>query len=553
MKKTKRFLALGLTVAMTAGLLAGCGGSSETASSDSSTTTSSTTKTEGTTATTGGDTAAAGDAGISADSPYAGMGFDLSERKTVVMYALGDRPADMDAVLAELNNTYLIPWLNSELEMQFLNWSDYSTKYSLVLAGGETVDLMYTASWCYYNDEAAKGAFLELTPEWLAANMPISYPQQPAASWDQISIGGKIFAVPRSYAPFNGYNFFAARKDLMDKYGIESIGNWDEMKDYLLTVAADTKETGISASGMTSNRDEFITLWRYNNQVNALAAGHDFDYVTNNSEKAPMAADVFYWYTSDLYKEYCLEMAELAKAGVWSANAINDTNESRPSFENGTSASFVWNETIYDAGKALEDAGLGEYVAFDISPDVKRARGSYADDAVAIATNSKDPVRAALVLDCLKGFKEVNNMILGGIEGTHFSLNEAGERSLGDSAANYPWNSWAWGIQRGDQPKEAGIDPRKAEFSAACEANVFEPESAGFTFDKLPVETELNVINSIRDEYKASFWCGAYGDDTEAKFEEFKSKIEAAGLDKVMEEVRTQYIAFCEKKGYAYQ
>lgn len=44
-------------------------------------------------------------------------------------------------------------------------------------------------------------------------------------------------------------------------------------------------------------------------------------------------------------------------------------------FENGTSASFVWNETIYDAGKALEEAGLGTYAAYDITPDVSRARG----------------------------------------------------------------------------------------------------------------------------------------------------------------------------------
>ena len=107
-----------------------------------------------------GNTAASTD-GISADSPYADKGLDLSEPVTVIMYALGDRPEDMDKVLEELNSKYLNPWLNTTLEMQFLNWSDYTTKYSLVLAGSEPVDLMYTSSWCYYNDEAAKGAFRE--------------------------------------------------------------------------------------------------------------------------------------------------------------------------------------------------------------------------------------------------------------------------------------------------------------------------------------------------------------------------------------------------------
>lgn len=34
------------------------------------------------------------------------------------------------------------------------------------------------------------------------------------------------------------------------------------------------------------------------------------------------------------------------------------------------------------------------------------------------------------------------------------------------------------------------------------------------------------------------------GDNTEAKFNEFKSKLEAAGLDKVTEAMKTQYEAF---------
>ena len=44
------------------------------------------------------------DEGISEGSPYYGKGFDLAERKNVVLYVLGDEPADMDRVLDEANN-----------------------------------------------------------------------------------------------------------------------------------------------------------------------------------------------------------------------------------------------------------------------------------------------------------------------------------------------------------------------------------------------------------------------------------------------------------------
>ena len=45
-----------------------------------------------------GSSSSTGDEGIASDSPYVGKGYDLSEKKTVVMYVLGDTPEDMDEV-----------------------------------------------------------------------------------------------------------------------------------------------------------------------------------------------------------------------------------------------------------------------------------------------------------------------------------------------------------------------------------------------------------------------------------------------------------------------
>ena len=59
----------------------------------------------------------------------------------------------------------------------------------------------------------------------------------------------------------------------------------------------------------------------------------------------------------------------------------------------------------------------------------------------------------------------------------------------------------------------------------------------------------LAVISSIVQEYGASFNIGLFGDETEAKYQEFVGKLEEAGLSKVMEECRTQYETFCERKG----
>ena len=104
--------------------------------------------------------------------------------------------------------------------------------------------------------------------------------------------------------------------------------------------------------------------------------------------------------------------------------------------------------------------------------------------------------------------------------------------------------SWAWALNRADEPVMAGTDERKLAISESIDSRELFAQVAGFTFDSSVVATELSVVNSIVDEYEYSFSLGIYGDDTETKFEEFKAKLEAAGLDKVTEAMKTQYEAF---------
>ena len=66
-------------------------------------------------ATQSGSSSSTGDEKIASDSPYAGKGYDLSEKKTVVMYVLGDTPEDMDEVLEKANSEYFEPNLNTTL------------------------------------------------------------------------------------------------------------------------------------------------------------------------------------------------------------------------------------------------------------------------------------------------------------------------------------------------------------------------------------------------------------------------------------------------------
>ena len=117
----------------------------------------------------------------------------------------------------------------------------------------------------------------------------------------------------------------------------------------------------------------------------------------------------------------------------------------------------------------------------------------------------------------MKSDVDLNRTLLGGIQGEHWDLNEEGQRMVLDAAENYSWNSWAWALNRADEPVMAGTDERELAISDSINSRELFAEVAGFTFDSSSIATELSVVNSIVDEYEYSFSLGIYGDNTEAK------------------------------------
>lgn len=132
--------------------------------------------------------------GVVKATPEMYTNVDLSKPYTVYLYLIGDTPQDWDKVMAAVNE-YLEPF-NTKLETVIMSWADYGTKYSLVLAGGEEVDAIYTAPWCYMYTEAAKGSFYTFDRDFVAKNMPLTNKYQAETSYAESTIDGKIVALP---------------------------------------------------------------------------------------------------------------------------------------------------------------------------------------------------------------------------------------------------------------------------------------------------------------------------------------------------------------------
>ena len=468
---------------------------------------------------------------------------DLSKNYTVNMYLIGDRPTDWDKVEA-LVNEYLQPF-NTQLSTTFMSWSDYQTMYSLTLAGGSNVDLIFTAPWCYMYTEAAKGSFYELTDEFIETYMPLANEYQAEESWDETTLSGKTIAVPSNVAQPMG-KMVAIRQDLAEKHGITSLSNWDDYMNYMLTIAEkETPESGIYAMASSGDNNELWDVYReqFDTMLALDSSYMDMMYKYDGST-LPTKDDIKLVYEFDEFREYAKDMKTMADAGCWSRSALTNTITDDDAFGNLQGASIAWNASVFTYMEQAEQTEGVVCAAYDIISDHFVGAEAYSNNDMAIAAGSANPERAAMVLDIMKFDTYVNRLLLLGIEGEHYSIDDQGQYTELDGAENYPAMliSASWAIKNGNL-SEAGAPEREKVISDAWEARVMSNPTITFVFDDANVASYTAAVQAVLMEYVPMLELGLV-DDVDATLDEMIQKCYDAGLQTVYDEFYAQYDAW---------
>jgi hypothetical protein len=239
-------------------------------------------------------------------------------------------------------------------------------------------------------------------------------------------------------------------------------------------------------------------------------------------------------------------MAEFAKAGVWPSNAITGATHTNDLFNEGKSVAYAarYSEAASSYKSLLEKGMEAWYI--NLQEDGAYTRPQDYNEGLAIASFSKNPERAAIVADIMKNQDDVHYLLLGGIEGEHYILQDDGTRVVGPKADNYAWDSFGWSFRNDTDPKLDTYDEVKTVRDDLISRKLPDEEFPfiGFSFDDSSVSAESAVISSITSEYDYSFDLGVFGDDTAAKYDQFLSELEAAGLEKYLAAEREQITAF---------
>jgi putative aldouronate transport system substrate-binding protein len=472
-----------------------------------------------------------------------------AEIVTLDYYWVGNADTDQRPLVEAAINEYIEPLIGANVVFHIIGWGDWASKAVTGLQAGEKMDIFFTADWYYYMQLSSEGLFTPLNdPNGPNGNLLEQYGQGILSSLNPAFITGtqidgvnyavptnKELTVPEGFL----YNLTVAEAIGMTPEDAAAIKSYADMEPWL----AKAKEAFPDMYPyLTDGRDGFSPFpqdlasgvsGRLINMLLAPDANGVFDETILSVNETDYAKQHFAimrdWYN----KGYINPDAGLTTFDTSiDFNAGNFFIEPMPLKGNNIKAQ----EMINSSGNA--DLKLGEIYGQPKVNITTHAGGSM----LAIPMLSEYPVQAMKYINLMHTDSKLINMMLFGVEGTHWELEPDGRVNLIDSGW-YGAHPGAWTI--GNTMLQAVTnkeDPDKNRMLIEYSNDAIDHVALGFRFRTEPIAAELTAVNAINDAMSRALWTGYV--DPEVELPKFIADLDAAGFDTIFAEVQKQYDAW---------
>ncbi|MFD2332795.1 DUF3502 domain-containing protein [Cohnella sp. GCM10020058] len=477
---------------------------------------------------------------------------DTSKEVNLKGYLLGEAPAGMPAVMAELNKR-LKTDINATFEVDYLGWSDYAAKYPLILTNSSGTDWIFSANWINFVEHATKGAFKALTEEQIQKYMPEYYASVNKEALKAGSIDGKIYMLP---APSRAPNIKVAiiRGDLRKKYNVPEIKKLSDLEPYFAAIKANEPNMIPAALSSNSVDTELLSqLIADQGQSQIQIAYGPGIYFTLEDSKAKLLT-----VEEEPLKSQVLAAADTMKkwydAGYITHDYFSNKVNSLDAFDQGKSA-FATANTI--SVRKILSSGNEKGYDIEIIPFIdaegRASAGPWISGGVSIPAGAKNVERTLMALDRIMSVPDYNRLVYLGIEGTNYVINGDGKLALpeGVTAETNTYPQDAAGFWFSD-PRQIPPDASWSDDYVALLKQVEEQilytsplEGLNFNFDNL--KTEVSALGNVQTQYFLPFKMGSVRNSEEA-FNTFVQKAKLAGMDKIREEAQQQIDAYVQSK-----
>lgn len=517
MKKTSRFIYLmACTVLMLSLVLASCGTVATPAASVAATAVA--------TATAAPASTVAATTAPATTAPSA-PAMDTSKAVVLSTYLIGGPAKDYDMVLAEFNKKAKAD-LNATMTVNWIGWADFTTKYPLVLASGEPIDLIYASTWTNFYANAQKGAFMaieDLAPVYA----PKSFAKYDPAWLKQATVNGHLYAFPANFSQV-GMMGYIVRGDFMTKYNIPDIRNMDDYGVYLDAIVKNEK--GILPScfvGTSDGLDTYFVAQEHHYVLLSKPFFYDIDTgkVINMNDMPDMPG-------------FFAKMKEWSDKGYWPKSVLSNKDDQQ--LQEGLAASRLHNQDTWNTAYVKhpewdlrffwgQDWGLSTVAM---------------QDGMAIPGSAANPERALMLLEKLKTDEAYYDLLTYGIRGVHYEVTADNLIKPLNPDAFAPEGYCSWGFKQPEFYKPlVGSPPTLTKVKEELKSIAIKNPYELFTVNLDPIKNEIAAMADVMAQYETPLAFGLVADPV-AGLAVLKDKQKAAGADKALVELQKQLDEF---------
>lgn len=451
----------------------------------------------------------------------------------IVFPSIQSEESQIEKVEQRLNEI-IAPYIDATVDIQLVEWGAMNDQYNLMLSSGDDVDLMFTIAQAKNYESRGQ---LQPLEELMQTYAPTVY-EEYADYWDAFRIRDEIYGMPTFAEHYNNVGL-VCRTDILTEMGIEPEAHVtdEELNDLFARVKEKYPDMY-----MLTMADDAGTIMKYYPFVMDSASVESGVGILQNEDGSFTAVNM---YASDEYREMAEQAYEWQQLGY----IVPDVNTTES-----------WGNTTIDQGNVFgyiasvkPGYNIEKGTGHDIETsqiyirDGRTGTGNYNVFQWVIPTNSDTPEKAMAFFELWHNNPEMMNLFCYGIENEDYEILDAenGIIGYGDNVTA-EMDGWRSECYMMNNSKIAYVwDGNPADYWDVLEASNEEATLYpyfGFIFNTDNVRNEITAIANVTSKYVPIVENGLA--DPATTLQEFNQELEAAGIQKIIDEMQTQVDAW---------
>lgn len=442
-------------------------------------------------------------------------------------------PADLQKVEDGINEI-LAQHMDAHVKLQIIEWGAYGDQCNLMLSSGEDLDLLWTTRTSQYGPKGQLMDVQTLLPVYAPGAL-----DSVKTYVDACYINGELYGLP-TFHDISKASGICVRKDIVDELGInmDELNTWDDVDAMLAEVkeaypdmnvlVPGTVGDGVLAGIKTSLYDELENI------------GVGVTYASSEPKVENL-------YASEEYRELCMRAHDWNQKGYFLKDAATNTETRQNYISAGNTFGYIVG-TIYPGFASQETNSCGtEIIAKEIGEAQLTTSAAKASQWV-IPTACEAPEKTLTFMELLYTDPDVQNLFFYGVEGVDYVITdeEAGQISYpeGVDSTTVGWSNEAWITGNGSiaytwATDDADLWDQLVKFNESGRKSAI----YGFVYDNSNISNEITALSNVISKYKSILESGAV-DDVEGTLAKFNEELEAAGIQKVIDDMQAQVDAW---------